>query len=174
MGLCKQMQMNNKHNVMWSRHSMSIDDFIVVKCNNRMMKFNAQQCNKKVNPIVWWGEYMMSWTFTLFSLFPFPVCDYPYADHMINTISSFLYSPCHSDIPPYPCLSCSDLISLLSQIISLIILCFYLSSYPHKPLIYLIIFVLSTFRPIVLCSVLFLLDVSLHLSLGIILYCHSY
>jgi hypothetical protein len=43
-----------------------------------------------------------------------------------------------------------------------------------QPLIYLIIFVPLTFRLIVLRSTLFLLDALLHLSLGIVPYCHSY
>ena len=73
-----------------------------------------------------------AWTFTLF-LYSFSLlCNYPCVDHMINGNSSSFYSLYYSDIPPYPCLSHSDLISLLSQIISLIVLCFHLSSCPHS------------------------------------------
>jgi len=43
-----------------------------------------------------------------------------------------LYFPYHSNISPYLCRSHSNLISLLSRIISLIVLCFHLSSYLHS------------------------------------------
>jgi hypothetical protein len=75
---------------------------------------------------------ILSWTFTLFSYSSFLLHDYPCVDHMINITSSPFYFPYHSDVPPYLCLSHSDLISLLSRIISLIVLCFYLSSYLHS------------------------------------------
>jgi len=51
---------------------------------------------------------------------PFYLHNYPCVDHMIYIILSPFYFPYHSDIPPYPCLSHSNLISLLSQIISLL------------------------------------------------------
>jgi hypothetical protein len=64
----------------------------------------------------------------------FLLCDYPCVDHMIDIILSSSYFPYHSDIPPYLCLSHSNLISLLSRITFLIVLCFYLLSYPHSVL----------------------------------------
>src|SRR5882762_65657 len=66
----------------------------------------------------------------LFSLIP-PFY-YPCVDHMINIISSLFYFPYHSNVPPYLCLSHSNLTSLLSRIISLIVLCFYLSFCLHS------------------------------------------
>jgi hypothetical protein len=65
-------------------------------------------------------------------LFPF---DYTII-HVLITWSLLshhpLHSPYHSDFPPYLCLSYSDLISLSSQIIFLIVLCFYLLSHHHN------------------------------------------
>jgi len=75
---------------------------------------------------------ILSWMFTLFSYSSFLLRDYPCVDHMIDITSSPFYFPYHSDIPPYLCLSHSHLILLLSRIISLIVLCFYFSSYPHS------------------------------------------
>ena len=76
------------------------------------------------------NEGVMSWTFTLSPYSSFLLRDYSCVDHMIDIISSPF--PYRSDVPPYPCLSHSNLISLLSWITSLIVLCFYLSSYPHS------------------------------------------
>ena len=50
----------------------------------------------------------------LFFYSSFLLRDYPCVDHMIDITSSPFYFPYHSDVPPYLCLSHSDLISLLS------------------------------------------------------------
>src|SRR5882762_8696208 len=84
--------------------------------------------------------------FTLFSYSSFLLHDYPCVDHMIDITSSPFYFRYHSDIAPYLCLSHSHLISLLSWIISLIVLCFYFSSYPHSLLsILLSLYLLHSF-----------------------------
>jgi len=63
----------------------------------------------------------------------------PFRYMTIHALITWSISPCHPSIllifptvPPYLCLSHSNLISLLSRIISLIVLCFYLSLYPHS------------------------------------------
>jgi len=65
------------------------------------------------------NEGVMSWTFTPFSYSSFLLHDYLCVDHMIIITSSSFYFPYHSNVPPYLCLSHSDLILLLSWIISL-------------------------------------------------------
>ena len=74
----------------------------------------------------------LSWTFTFSPYSSFQLRDYPCVDHMIIITSSPFCFPYHSDVPPYLCLSHSDLIPLLSWNISFIVLCFHLSSYPHS------------------------------------------
>jgi len=115
---------------------------------------------------------ILSWTFTLFSYSSFLLCTYPCVDHMIDITSSPFYFPYHSWCPTLSMPSHSDLISLLSRIISLMS---YASIFHLicKPLIYLIILcTFSTFCLIVLYSALFPIDVLLHLSLGIDPHCH--
>src|SRR5882762_1983824 len=105
---------------------------------------------------------------------PFLLRDYSCVDHMINIISSSLLlslSFRHSALS-MPITFRSYLAIILDHLSYCpMLLSFALST---QPLIYLIIFVLLTFRLIVLRSALFLLDVLLHLSLGIVPHCHSY
>ena len=95
----------------------------------------------------WFLMLCLSWTFTLSLYFPF---DYMTTHVLFTWLWSFhhpLHSSYHSDLLLYLCLSHSNLISLLSQIICLIALCFYLSPYCHSLLsiwlsLYLLHFVL--------------------------------
>jgi len=91
----------------------------MTKCRNVICQWlcNSQYCHECL----------------LFSLIP------PFYYATIHVLITWLisphhpfYFPYHSDIPPYLCLSHSHLILLLSRIISLIVLCFYFSSYPHS------------------------------------------
>src|SRR6202521_6133358 len=111
---------------------------------------------------------------SLFLYSSFSLRDYSCVDHMIDITSSPSYFSYLSD---YSILSMpiafrsylaiiSDRLSYCPMLLSFILL--------TQPLIYLIIFVPLTFRLIVLRSTLFLLDVLLHLSLGIVSYYHSY
>ena len=118
--------------------------------------------------------FNVSWTFTLFPYSSFPLCDYSCVDHMINIISSslLLSLPFQYSALSMPITFRSYLV-IISETLPYcpMLLSFILST---QPLTYLIIFVLLTFRLIVLRSALFLLDVLLHLSLGIVPHCHSY
>ena len=112
-------------------------------------------------------------TFT-FSLYSLQLHDYSCVYHMTMIISS-----CSSlSLSFWPSALSMPITfwSYLAIILDHLSYCPMLLSFilPSQPLIYLIIFVPLTFHLIVLHSTLFLLDVPLHLLLGIISYCPSY
>src|SRR5882762_9052860 len=100
--------------------------------------------------------------------------DHSCVDHMINITSSPFYFPYHSDSSTLSMpITFRSYLAIILDYLSYcsMLLSFVLSA---QSLIYLIIFVPLTFRLIVLYSALFLLDVLLHLSLGIAPHCYSY